>query len=309
MGRLFFFEEALSYFPGRIFLHSPSETKIQALLRLLSDPNEQVAKTIQHEFVRIGPSALPFLEKVGADDTALESRVAFVRDEILFEQLKEEFSTFVTHCSRQMDWEQGAFLIAKIAHPDVDIPHYQQCLDQLTEEFRKKWHAESSAPGKIARLLSAFLFKDKGFSGNRIHYHDPDNSYLHRVIESRQGIPISLSAIYVFVGNRLNLPLSGVGMPGHFLVKIEGEPIPQFVDCFNGGAFLREQDCEQFITASGLDYSPEFLEKSPTRLILARMLRNLLSIYEREQQNPMTKRVETLLQILQESASDEDPSL
>ena len=239
----------------------------------------------------------------------MESRVAFVRDEILFEQLKEEFSTFVTHCSRQMDWEQGAFLIAKIAYPDVDIPHYQQCLDQLTEEFRKKWHSESSAPGKIARLLSAFLFKDKGFSGNRIHYHDPDNSYLHRVIESRQGIPISLSAIYVFVGNRLNLPLSGVGMPGHFLVKIEGEPIPQFVDCFNGGAFLREQDCEQFITASGLDYSPEFLEKSPTRLILARMLRNLLSIYEREQQNPMTKRVETLLQILQESASDEDPSL
>ena len=309
MGRLFCFGEALSYFPGRIFLHSPSETKIQALLRLLSDPNEQVAKTIQHEFVRIGPSALPFLEKAGADDTALESRVAFVRDEILFEQLKEEFSTFVTHCSRQMDWEQGAFLIAKIAYPDVDIPHYQQCLDQLTEEFRKKWHAESSAPGKVARLLSAFLFKDKGFSGNRIHYHDPDNSYLHRVIESRQGIPISLSAIYVFVGNRLNLPLSGVGMPGHFLVKIEGEPIPQFVDCFNGGAFLREQDCEQFITASGLDYSPEFLEKSPTRLILARMLRNLLSIYEREQQNPMTKRVETLLQILQESASDEDPSL
>ncbi|HNP61336.1 MAG TPA: transglutaminase-like domain-containing protein [Nitrospirales bacterium] len=290
-------------------MHSPSETKIQALLRLLSDPNEQVAKTIQQEFVRIGPSALPFLEKARADDTALESRVAFVKDEIRFEQLKEEFSTFVAHCSRQIDWEQGAFLIAKIAYPDVDIPHYQECLDLLTEEFRKKWHSEEAPPGKVARLLSAFLFKDKGFSGNRIHYHDPDNSYLHRVIESRQGIPISLSAIYVFVGNRLNLPLSGVGMPGHFLVKIEGEPIPQFVDCFNGGAFLREQDCEQFITASGLDYTPEFLEKSSTRLILARMLRNLLSIYEREERNPMTGRIQTLLQVLDESSTDEDPSL
>jgi regulator of sirC expression with transglutaminase-like and TPR domain len=306
MGRLFFFEEALSYLPGKTFLHSPSETKIQALLRLLSDPNEQVAKTIQHEFIRIGPSALPFLEKAGADDTALESRVAFVKDEILFEQLKEEFSTFVTHCSRQMDWEQGAFLIAKIAYPDVDIPHYQQCLDQLTEEFRKKWHSEGSAPGKVARLLSAFLFKDKGFSGNRIHYHDPDNSYLHRVIESRQGIPISLSAIYVFVGNRLNLPLSGVGMPGHFLVKIEGEPIPQFVDCFNGGAFLREQDCEQFITASGLDYSPEFLEKSSTRLILARMLRNLLSIYEREPEEQVARRVRELLELLETEQPDSE---
>jgi regulator of sirC expression with transglutaminase-like and TPR domain len=112
----------------------------------------------------------------------------------------------------------------------------------------------------------------------------------------------------VFVGNRLGLPLAGVGMPGHFLVKIEGETPPQFVDCFNGGAFLSEQDCEQFITASGLDYDPQFLEKSPTRLILARMLRNLLSNYEREQQNPMTERIQALLQILGESSTDHDPS-
>ena len=290
-------------------MNAPSETKIHALLRLLSDPNEQIAKTIQDEFVRIGPAALPFLEKASAEDTALEPRLAFVKDEIRFEQLKEEFTTFVAHCSRQMDWEKGAFLISKIAYPDVDISHYVQCLDHLAEEFRTKWHSKDTPPGKAARLLSAFLFKDKGFSGNRIHYHDPDNSYLHRVIESRQGIPISLSAIYVFVGNRLNLPLSGIGMPGHFLVKLEGEPPPQYVDCFNGGAFLRKEDCEQFITASGLEYSPLFLEKSPTRLILARMLRNLLSIYEREEQNPMTERIQTLLQILEESPPDQDPSL
>jgi regulator of sirC expression with transglutaminase-like and TPR domain len=289
-------------------VHSPSETKIQALLRLLSDPDEQVAKTIQEQFVRIGPFALPFLEKAGAEDIALEPRVAFVKDEIRFEQLKEAFRTFVACCSRQIDWEQGAFLIARVAYPDVDIPHYEECLDRLAQEFRTKWHSEDSPPGKAARLLGTFLFKDKGFSGNRIHYHDPDNSYLHRVIESRQGIPISLSALYVFVGNRLGLPLAGVGMPGHFLVKIEGEIPPQFVDCFNGGALLREKDCEQFLTASGLDYNPQFLQKSPTRLILARMLRNLLSIYEREQQDHMTGRIQALLHILEEASTDDNLS-
>jgi regulator of sirC expression with transglutaminase-like and TPR domain len=289
-------------------VQSSSEIKIQSLLRLLSDPNEQVAKTIQHEFVRIGPSALPFLEKAGAKDTALESRVAFVKDEIRFGQLKEEFTTFVAHCSRQIDWEQGAFLLSKVSYPDLNISHYQECLDHLTEEFRTKWHSEGCPPGKAAKLLSAFLFKDKGFSGNRIHYQDPDNSYLHRVIESRQGIPISLSALFVFVGNRLGLPLAGVGMPGHFLVKIEGETPSLFVDCFNGGALLKEQDCESFLTASGLDFHPQFLEKSPTRLILARMLRNLLGIYEQEPQNPMTERIQTLLQVLEGSSTDPDPS-
>jgi regulator of sirC expression with transglutaminase-like and TPR domain len=290
-------------------VHSPSETTIQALLRLLSDPDEQVAKTIQDEFVRIGPAVLPFLEKAGADNTTLESRVAVVKDAIRFEQLKAEFTTFAAHCSRLIDWEHGAFLIAKVAYPDLDIPHYQQCLDRLAEEFRTKWHSEEAPTGKTAGLLSTFLFKDKGFSGNRLHYYDPDNSYLNRVIESRQGIPISLSAIYVLVGHRLGLPLVGVGLPGHFLVKIEGAPPPQFVDCFNGGAFLREQDCEQYFTASGLDYNPQFLEKSPTRLILARMLRNLLSIYEQEHQNHLTGRIQALLHILQKSSSANDPSL
>lgn len=289
-------------------MHSVSETKIQALLHLLSDPNEQVAKTIQQEFVRIGPSALPFLKKAGEEDPALEPRVAFIQGEIYFEQLQEEFSTFVMNCSRQLDWEQGAFLIAKTAYPEVDIPHYVQYLDQLAEEFRMKWHAETSSPGKAAKLLSAFLFKDKGFTGNRMHYHDPDNSYLSRVIETRQGIPITLSAIYVFVGNRLGLPLAGVGMPGHFLVKIEGEPPPQFVDCYHGGAFLREKDCEQFIRASGLEYHPQFLEKTSTKQILARMLRNLSGIYEREPQNPLKERIQILLQLLQQSSSGEPSS-
>ena len=68
-------------------------------------------------------------------------------------------------------------------------------------------------------------------------------------------------------------------MPGHFLVKLEGETPPQFVDCFNGGTILREQDCEQFITASGLDYYPQLLEQSSTPTILARMLRNLKQIH------------------------------
>lgn len=288
---------------------SSSETKIQALLQLLSDPDEQIAKTIQHEFVRIGPSALPFLEKAGEENAFLEPRVVFIKDEIRFQQLVKEFSAFLTHASRQVDWEQGAFLIAKAAYPDVDISHYVRCLDRLAEEFRTKWLSKDSQPGKAARLLSTFLFKDKGFSGNRQHYHDPGNSYLPRVIESRQGIPISLSAIYVFVGKRLGLPLAGIGMPGHFLVKMEGEPPPQFVDCFNGGVFLREQDCKQFLTASGLDFYPQFLEKSPTKLILARMLRNLLSIYEREPEHAMTDRIQVLLQLLQESFTDRDPSL
>ena len=282
----------------------PPDTTIHALLRLLSDPNEQVARTIQDQLARLGSGVLPFLERGLAENATLESRVAHIKEEIRFGQLKDEFQRFVSQSARQEDWEHGAFLIAKLAYPDLSIPHYVECLDHLAEEFRAKWLATESPSGKAARQLSTFLFKDKGFSGNRTQYYDPDNSYMNRVIETRQGIPISLSALYVFVGKRLNLPSAGVGMPGHFLVKLEGETPPQFVDCFNGGTMLREQDCEQFITASGLDYHPQLLEKSPTPTILARMLRNLLGIYEQEPEEQMARRVRALLELLENEQPD-----
>ena len=95
-----------------------------------------------------------------------------------------------------------------------------------------------------------------------------------------------------------------MGIPGHFLVKLEGETPTQFVDCFNGGTILREQDCEQFITASGLDYDPTFLEKSSTPTMLARMLRNLLSIYEQEPDERMARRVRALLELLENEQPD-----
>ena len=282
----------------------PPDTTIHALLRLLSDPNEQVARTIQDQLARLGSGVLPFLEQALAENATLEPRVAHIKEEIRFGQLKDEFQRFVSQSARQEDWEHGAFLIAKLAYPDLSIPHYVECLDHLAEEFRAKWLATESPSGKAARQLSTFLFKDKGFSGNRTQYYDPDNSYMNRVIETRQGIPISLSALYVFVGKRLNLPLAGVGMPGHFLVKLEGETPPQFVDCFNDGTILREQDCEQFITASGLEYDPKFLEKSSTPTMLARMLRNLLSIYEQEPEEPMARRVRALLELLETEQLD-----
>ena len=289
-----------------IVVSLPPDSTIYALLRLLSDPNEQVARTIQDQLSRLGPSVLPFLDQAGVTDTTLEPRIAYIKDEIRFEQLHDEFQKFVTQSARQEDWEYGAFLIAKLAYPDLSIPHYVECLDHLAEEFRTKWHTTESPSGKAAGLLSTFLFKDKGFSGNRTEYYDPDNSYLNRVIETRQGIPISLSALYVFVGKRLGLPVVGVGMPGHFLVKLEGETPAQFVDCFNGGTILREQDCEQFITASGLDYDPKLLEKSSTTTILARMLRNLLSIYEKEAEEQMARRILTMLELLKIEQSDAD---
>ena len=162
----------------------PPDSTIHALLRLLSDPDEKVAATIQDQLARLGTPVLPFLEHAGTEEALLQPRLDTIKEEIRFGQVKDEFQAFVSQNARQGDWEHGAFLIAKLAYPDLSIPHYAECLDQLAEEFRTKWHTAEAASGKTARLLSNFLFKDKGFSGNREEYYEPDNSFVNRVIEN-----------------------------------------------------------------------------------------------------------------------------
>ena len=278
-------------------MNAPSPARVQALLRLLSDPDEQIAQTIQEELVKMGHSVLPFLETTQAEDDILAPRLAWVVEEIFFPQLLENFSQSVRHGSP--DWEHGAFLIAQLRHPTLSIPHYQCLLDQFAEEFRARWNLPSLSVVEKARYLAIFLFKDKGFSGNQEYYYDPDNSFMHQVIDRRRGIPITLSALYMFVGTRVGLPVAGVGMPGHFLVRLlEVEP-PQYVDAFNGGALLKEQDCRQFIEAAGLDFHPQYLENSAPHAILSRMLRNLLNIYEEAGQATMIRRAKALLDCLE----------
>lgn len=124
------------------------------------------------------------------------------------------------------------------------------------------------------------LFEELGFRGNTGDYHDPENSFLHRVIERRTGIPITLSVLTLEVGRRAGVPLQGIGMPGHFLVR---DPAGgAYLDPFHGGALLDERGVrERFeaVAGPGAAFGPHLLPVATTRQILARMLANLKTIY------------------------------
>lgn len=277
---------------------STKDKKIKALLRLLSDPNEQVATTIQDQLVICGKSALPHLTEAERQDPALGQRVADIREAIHFEELKKEFQECCSEIPNHIDLEVGAFLIAKSGYPTLEVASYIQILDHLAEEVRPRLRATDSPIQRI-QVFNKYLFEEKAFRGNRTDYYDPENSFLNRVIDRRTGIPISLSVLYLLLGKRLTLPFKGVGMPGHFLVKVDSPPPFLFIDCFNGGTLLQESDCKKFLTDSGLGFEPWYLEPSSNQLILQRMLRNLLGIYQQQNEPNREKRVNALMAILE----------
>lgn len=167
--------------------------------------------------------------------------------------------------------DELALLIAAHAYPGLDVAAELGRIDALA--------SGCSAPSLDA--LVTHLFVDEGFTGNRRQYYDPRNSFLNDVLDRRTGIPITLAVLMVSVGRRLGVPLAGIGMPGHFLVRDQVDP-DVFIDPFAFGAQLDRAGCiKAFRDVHGPDvaFDPAFLEPVSTAAIVGRMLANLRSVY------------------------------
>jgi regulator of sirC expression with transglutaminase-like and TPR domain len=170
----------------------------------------------------------------------------------------------------ELELGEAALAIAGGGDPELDVARWLAELDGL-------------AAG-LAGLdeLTHRLFRELGFQGNRANYYDPQNSFLHRVIERRVGIPISLSVLTIEVGRRAGIELEGVGMPGHFLVHVPSAGT--YLDPFNGVEGLDEHGCEALfreVVGAGpeVPFGPHLLATAGKHEILARMLINLRTIY------------------------------
>jgi regulator of sirC expression with transglutaminase-like and TPR domain len=170
-----------------------------------------------------------------------------------------------------------------IAYPELDVDIYIEMLDRLGERAGKAFN-QIELTRAFARDLSSFLFKQLGFRGNKDDYQDPRNSYLNQVLDRRLGIPISLSAIYLYVARKAGLSVEGISLPGHFLVRVKDFDGDFYIDPFNQGKIISLQECSQLVAASTGYHGPlqeEWLEPAAPGLILTRMLNNLRLVYIR----------------------------
>ena len=273
------------------------ESQIRALIRLLSDEDDRIVRTISGQLITIGPPAVPLLQEAEIEQPEMADRIASVLEEIRWGKLEEELVELAAQSDQTMSLETGAFLIARHAYPGLDVGQYRSQLDRMAHEVRARIGLRSSGEETV-NALNRYLFVEQGFRGNTKNYYETDNSYLNRVMDRRVGVPISLSVVYLLIGQRLNLPVLGIGMPGHFLVKYESDRYKIFIDCFNGGALLTEKNCARFLTEAGYGFDDTYLQPSPVRAILSRMVKNLLSIYAKMTEPVKTARLTRYIEIL-----------
>jgi regulator of sirC expression with transglutaminase-like and TPR domain len=274
-----------------------NESQIRALIRLLGDEDEKIVRTISGKLVDIGTTAVPLLQEAEIEQPEMAERIASVLEEIRGGRLEDELVQLSALPDGQMDLERGAFLIARYSYPSLDVPSYRRQLDEMAQEVRDRIGPRASSEETV-KTLNRYLFTEQGFKGNTKNYYELENSYLNRVIDRRTGIPISLSVVYLLIGKRLSLPVHGIGMPGHFLVKYESDRYKIFIDCFNGGALLTEKNCQRFLTEAGYGCDDKYLQHSSVRAILSRMIKNLLAIYSKLGDPIKKTRLTTFIELL-----------
>ena len=194
----------------------------------------------------------------------------------------DRFIAEIDKPDRAIDLAKAALYIAQIEYPDLDIDRYLKTLATIGLEVSQRL-PQDRYPLKVIQTINQYLYTELKFHGNGTDYYNPCNSFLNDVIDRRTGIPITLALVYLEIAKRIDFPMVGIGMPGHFLIRPDFEDSEIFIDAFDRGEILFTEDCRQKLMdiyqQDIPSIPPELLQPITNRQFLFRMLNNLQSIY------------------------------
>jgi len=200
------------------------------------------------------------------------------------EQTRADFARLMQQPEPAIDLARAALLIAAESDPDVDVEVELRHLETWAEELRARLEPGWNNLQKLARLR-AFVYEHLGFRGDQHDYYSPRNSLLHEVLRRRRGIPLTMAIVMMELGWRVGMPLEGVGFPGHFLVRLTGEPRDLLLDPYRDGRTVHEEDCRRMLqetTGGKIEFRTDLVASVGKRGMIDRLLRNLKGAYLRQ---------------------------
>ena len=219
----------------------------------------------------------------------------------------DNFAQEVNCSDESINLARASLYCAQAEYPELEVAEYLQQLDHIAEDIAVKL-PKNRYPLQIIKTINHHLYNYLEFRGNSQDYYNPKNSFLNDVLELRTGIPLTLAIIYLEIAKRLDFPMLGIGMPGHFIIRPDFDDAGIFVDAFNQGEILFKEDCEaklQQLYQQPVKLEPRFLAPVNNRQILARMLTNLKQIFlHRRQYNKVLAIISGLLILYPNNANE-----
>lgn len=274
------------------------------LIKLLDDEDEKIYSVVREKFLSYGDHSTYFLKNYVNDENILiQKRANEIISTINFENLENKFKQLSFEKENDI-LEEAIFLIVSYAYPDLNKNVYTKKLDEMAFDIESQLLSintsiQKISPVEILNTINNYLFFEKGFKGNTENYHDPDNSYINKVIDRKLGIPITLSIIYILIARRLNLSIFGINLPGHFILKYSDKKDEFFIDPFNKGVIISMNEATEFVKKIGMSkedfHNIPYLKRANDKEIILRVLRNLIEIYKKENETLKSEQLEKLM--------------
>jgi S1-C subfamily serine protease/regulator of sirC expression with transglutaminase-like and TPR domain len=197
--------------------------------------------------------------------------------------VEKELTTVLSRPEEKIDLLHAALLVARLDDPHLDIEPYRRQVDAMAREIAAGLPASADDSARL-RALRKYLFEENGFHGSRTDYYNRANSYLHQVLDDREGLPITLSVLFLELARRIDVNnVSGLPLPGHFMVRHSSKDgAEQIIDVFDGGKVINRTEAqERVISATGEGFASGDVRAATKGEIVIRMLRNLYGLAER----------------------------
>lgn len=276
--------------------------ELNAMVLLLDDTDEEVVRLVEERILSLGEEVVPMLEDQWSRDFSIihQSRLEDLIRKIQQDSVKDELRDWIQ--SEEQDLFDGIIILSRFHYPNINKQDISNRIDKIKLDAWLEMHYELTALEKV-RILNHIFYEVNSFKGNTEDYHSPSNSYIHTVLDQKQGNPISLAILYSIVAQRLGIPIFGVNLPQHFILaylfddKLDETTMPDrnkllkdgalskvmfYINPFNKGLVFTRQNIDEFVRQLKIDSMPEFYLPCNNVEILKRVIRNLVSSYSKQ---------------------------
>jgi regulator of sirC expression with transglutaminase-like and TPR domain len=257
------------------------EPAIKAMIQLMDDSDQEVVQMVETQMRSLGPSIIPILESEWENlslNPVLQSKIENLIHEFQMESMKTKLMHWKQ--SGAMDLLEGMWILATYRFPEYSFSTLKQDMDQLYYDVWPQMR-DNLHPIDQIKVLNGVMFDQLKFGANTKNFHAANNSFINVVLESKKGNPISLCVIYLWIAQKLGLPVYGVNLPNLFVLTFKQEQTQFYINVFNKGLIFNKVDIDNYLAQLNLTPLDIYYQPCSNLEIIRRVLRNLIMAYEK----------------------------
>ena len=276
-----------------------TEAAIKAMIHLLDDSDQEVVNMVEQQIRTLGPSIIPVLESEWETESLnpiLQTKIENLIHDFQWQSVKTRLQLWKE--SGGMDLLEGMWILATYRYPDYRFDQLKLEMDQLYYEVWPQMREELHPMDQV-KVLNTAIFEQLKFGPNSKNFHAANNSFINNVLSSKKGNPNSLCVIYMWIAQKLGMPIYGVNLPNLFVLTYKQNGLQFYINVFNKGLIFNKIDIDNYIAQLNLTPNEIYYNPCSNLEIIRRVIRNLMMAFEKSGETDYKDELSELIDLLE----------